>query len=212
MTDQELDLIKEEYRRLSQEINSALAHRLQIIQFGLLFVGVLVGYALDQSPSPMIPTFLIPGACLMILLLWASEVRRARRASWYLFGLERRVNDILQARVLRWEGDIRERRWHQLSLYRLHYYVIAGFFITIAQIEAIYGASIFPKWNENDLFRIGWPLFLGILMASTVGYYVVVHLPKYDFPDKNWPNAIEDRPATKSRKKQHIKKSDLHMS
>jgi hypothetical protein len=95
MTSEELELIKEEYKRLSQEINSALSHRIQIVQFGLTFTGVLVGFALqytDPLSSGLVWALMITIACLMILYLWLSGVGRARRASWYMFGLERRVN------------------------------------------------------------------------------------------------------------------------
>jgi hypothetical protein len=77
MTNQELEFIKEEYRRLSQEIDSALTHRLQIIQFGLAFVGILVGYALESN-DPIVLTFMIPAACFMIFRSKKSKLVSVR--------------------------------------------------------------------------------------------------------------------------------------
>ena len=99
----ELELIKEEYKRLSQEISGTFNHRLQIIQFGLAFVGIMIGLALESKEpitALMLLSIAILFACSMILSLWYSEVRRTRRASWYMFGLERRVKNKLGHRVL----------------------------------------------------------------------------------------------------------------
>jgi len=200
MTNQELELIKEEYRRLSQEINGALTHRLQIIQFGLAFVGILVGFALesnDPTAAEIVLAFMIPAACFMVLYLWLSEVRRARRASWYLFGLERRVNNELQLRALRWEEDIREQGFNPLGVFRFHYYTTASFFVFIAVFAATYGMW---KWSDMPiLLRIGWPLVFGVFIISAIGY-ILNHLPKYDFPDKSWPEKVRDKPVNIKKK------------
>lgn len=205
MTNEELELIKEEYKRLSQEIDGSLTHRLQIIQFGLAFVGILVGFALESTDpisAEIVLTFMIPAACFMVLYLWLSEVRRTRRASWYMFGLERRVNNQLQLRVLRWEEDIREQGFNPLGVFRFHYYTTASFFMFIAIFAATYGMW---KWNNIlILIRIGWPLVFGVFIISAVGY-ILYHLPKYDFPDKSWPEKMPDEPVkTKKKYKRSI--------
>lgn len=200
MTNQELELIKEEYRRLSKEIENTLTNRLQIIQFGLAFVGILVSYALgtsDSSSSTVVLSFMIPSACFMILSLWLSEVRRTRRASWYMFGLERRVNSELKIRALRWEEDIRGQGFNPLAVFRLHYYTTAYFFIIIAIFATVYGMW---KWIDMPIFlRVGWPLAFGIGIFFIVSY-ILYQLRKYDFPDKNWPKMVPDQPVKMLRK------------
>jgi hypothetical protein len=197
MTKNELELIKEEYRRLAEEISGTFTHRIQIIEFGLAFVGILIGYALkvieDNSTvaAGVVLVFMIPAACFMILSLWLSEVRRTRRASWYMFGLERRVNNELKVRALRWEEDIRGKGFNPLAVFRFHYYTTAYFFVIVAVFATIYGML---QWQDMPSYiRVGWPLLYGIGITFIVSN-ILNRLRKYDFPDKSWPETLSNKP------------------
>ena len=196
----------EEYRRLSKEIEGSLTRRLQVLEFGLALIGVMTGFGLmtaqpsshsshfvstvvgvltgsgltKDKPGPyLFLTIGVPASCFMILVLWLSEVRRTRRASWYLWGLERRIHDLLGSRVLCWEGDIRESKKQALAVFRFHYYTTAAFFILAATLEAAYGMYV---WDTMPMFiRILSPLSLLIVM-STITVYVLRRLQKYDTP------------------------------
>jgi hypothetical protein len=68
----------------------------------------------------------------------------------------------------------------------------------IAIFAAIYGMW---KWNNMPtLFRIGWPLVFRVFIISAVGY-ILYHLPKYDFPDKSWPEKMPADKPVKTKKK-----------
>lgn len=195
MTNQELELIKEEYRRLSQEIGGTLTHRHQIIQFGLVFVGVLVTFALESNDpvsAPVILTIMIPAACFMVLSLWLSELTRTRRASWYLYGLERRVNNELKYRALRWEEDIRKQ-----GLFTFHYYTTTHFFVIVAVLATAYGTW---QWIVIPaIIRVVW-LFLFVVLTTFIIRVILRRLQKYDIPDKSWPEEIPDKPLKAHRK------------
>ena len=134
---------------------------------------------------------MIPAACSMIVFLWLSEVRRTRRASWYIYGLERRVNRELGHRVLRWEEDIRGKQFHPLAVFRFHYYTTAYFFVLVAIAASLYGVQ---NWNGMpNLLRVGWPIAFGVGIILTVSYSLR-RLRMFDFPDSSWPEIIPDKP------------------
>ena len=207
MDDQELELIKEEYRRLSQEVNNALAHRLQVVQFGLALLGVLTGLALqstDRTSIIFIWAFMIPGAGFMILYLWLSEIRRARRASWYIFGLETRVNNGLRSRVLGWEGDLRRKDSDNLlAVFRGHYVTTALFFISIALLSAIYG-----MWNWYELsflYQIAWPTAFGALIVAIADHHILHYFPKFDLPNQTWFESLSEQPGKANVDKKNLR-------
>lgn len=186
---QELELMMEEYKRLSQEIDSTLTRRLQVLEFGLAIVGAVTGFGLSASSptSYLVLAIVVPASCFMVVSLWLSELRRTRRASWYMYGLERRVNSLLGCRTLCWEEDIRAHKGHVLSIFRFHYYTTAGFFVLGGALAAAYGML---RWDSIPaFFRIAWPLaFLVVLSAITI--YELRLLQRYDLPDSSWPTVM----------------------
>ncbi|MFH1382026.1 MAG: hypothetical protein ABIH70_03945 [Chloroflexota bacterium] len=208
----EVTLIMEEYKRLSDEIGRTLINRITIIGLGLAAQGAILGLTSNEL-RPISVGFIVPCVAFLTIFLWASEVRRGRRASWYLWGLERRINEKMGEYVLRWEEEIRpyassiesqlgtknqsrdKKPKKLMSLFREHYYVILGFFSIIASGSAYFGTSTLPlNWA-----RIVWSIvvFAAIFMPS---FFQIRSLEMYDYEEDGsvWPaskrSKIEGKP------------------
>jgi hypothetical protein len=186
-----VDVFMEEYKVLRDEIVQSLSSRLQILSFGLATVGVLVAGATtalsrgETRVAPIVLLVMVPAACLATEEIWYSEVRRGRRASWYLWGLERKINSQLSARALEWEGGLRGRV-PQLQIFSLHYWYVIGFFSLIGLVSVVLGVKFYTdKRCYLALFAITWTLvgvvpFIPALLA----------LNKFDRENTKWPTAV----------------------
>jgi hypothetical protein len=184
-----VDIMREEYKRLSDEVGKSLTNRFTVLGFGLAAVGVLLGFAVkgfenSQIELPAVALgLMVPGTCFLTLFVWASEVRRGRRASWYLWGLERRINGEMKQRLLRWEEDIRKPAHPLLVLFRGHYYVIVAFFATVGTASAVFGARAL-RWDWCCV--ILWAgLMLALIVVPLTPY--LRRLADFDNPDSTWP-------------------------
>jgi HAD superfamily hydrolase (TIGR01509 family) len=188
-----LDLMTEEYKHLTDEIERALGNRLTILGLGLATIGVILGFAVKafQENNTALPStalaVMVPGAAFMTVFLWMSEIRRGRRASWYVWGLERRINRELCRRVLRWEEAIRPPEEHRLlALFREHYYITVSFFLIAASVSAFFGAC---GWGFSLCMSLLW----GAAIALIMGLAFVPDLrrfPEFDKPGEEWPAKV----------------------
>jgi hypothetical protein len=148
-----VSVMLKEYELLRAEVMGTLTHRLQVWSFGAGATGVLLAGALtaiSEAQNAMIGTIqimagivmalLVPLLCLAVLHTWLSEVRRGRRASWYLWGLERRVNDSLGSRVLGWQEDLRHSGCEQMRILRSYHVSTILFFSATGFLSASGGA------------------------------------------------------------------------
>lgn len=198
-------IMLEEYKRLSDEVGKSLTNRFTVLGFGLAAVGVLLGFGVNavyDSPIKLtvVPntyflniklpaialSLMVPGTCFLTLFVWASEVRRARRASWYLWGLERRINHEMKQRLLRWEQDIRIPANPLLSLFRGHYYVIVAFFALVGTASAALGAHALGLDWWSAIF---WAAFILALIVVPLTPYLW-RLIDFDEPDSTWPASL----------------------
>ena len=182
--------IMEEYKRLYDEIGRTMVNRLTIIGFGLAAIGVLLGFAVKDLQGDItilgsvILGIMVPATAFMTVFLWSSEVRRGRRASWYIWWLERRINKEMNRRVLRWEEDIRPPEANPLlRLFRGHYYIITIFFTVVGGFSAYFGAM---AWKWNIWFSLVWAI---VITGSMLAVFVplICGLSKYDKPDEKFP-------------------------
>ena len=189
MTVDPVDIMREEYKRLSDEVGKSLTNRITVLGVGLAAVGVLLGFAVKGSENSQLELpavalgLMVPGTCFLTLFIWASEVRRGRRASWYLWGLERRINSQMNQRLLRWEEDIRKPANPLLALFRGHYYVISTFFAIVGTTSGAFGARAF-SWDWCGV------IFWAALMLALIVFPLVPYLRKltdFDNPDSKWP-------------------------
>jgi len=185
----------EEYKSLRDEISKTLVNRLTIISLGLVAVGALIGFAAKNPDgestiiSALVLGIMVPATAFMAVFLWISEVRRGRRASWYLWGLERRINKELGKRVLRWEEDIRPPEASKLlRLFRGHYYVIILFFTVIGGGSAYFGSVAL---NLSTCLSFLWA---AAVTAAMLAIFIpeCIRLSGYDKPDSNWPERLTD--------------------
>ncbi len=110
--DLKLDVLLEEYRNLRAEINQALANSVNIMAFGLATIGIMVGSAVESNNSLIsfyLLSVMVPMLSMAILLMWFSEQLRVSRASYYLTGIESRIDAIAGSEVLlNWERWLRK--------------------------------------------------------------------------------------------------------
>jgi hypothetical protein len=135
-------LALEEYRALRAEIILCLERRITILSYGLTAIGVLVAAAINAfgprqsmgtnppSTSPIVLSLgevilliVLPTTAFYVLWIWFAETRRVRRASQYLYGLERDINTLVGKCILRWEHSLRPERW-----FNRHYWITFLFF------------------------------------------------------------------------------------
>jgi hypothetical protein len=159
-----------EYEALRAEIIVALSHRLQIWSFGSTAVAALIAGALtadDTAVWPMVMAFIVPTLCVAIYRTWLTEVGRGRRASWYLWGLERRVNAKLGVRVLSWEEQLRSPRNPQMVLLRGHFLLTLLFFGVTAAASAATGARALLKAQPG---MQGWLLWATAMLWGLLAF------------------------------------------
>jgi hypothetical protein len=184
-----VNVMLEEYKRLSDEIGKTLTNRLTIIGLGVTAIGV-VFVSVTKATTGMQPDLpglalytVVPAISFLVIHMWLSEVRRGRRASWYIWSLERKINAKLQEDVLAWERDIRNATEPILSVYRSHYYVTVAFFLLVAFLSM-----------ALDLSSHGWSLCHALLLACGVAAVIfffwlpdLIRLRKYDREGTQWP-------------------------
>ena len=175
MADYVLETMLTEYRSLRAEILECLTNRLRIISFGLATVGVLTVSALGafersyKQVASLLLAVMIPLSCLLIQIVWLSEIRRGRRASFYLRWLESRVNRHLNSQALLWEG-------------------IAFFFSVGCCISAGLGAYVFI---ERKIDAVLWATVFALIQAFRF-IPMIKQLHRYDAP---WPSGAMESVA-----------------
>jgi len=114
-------------------------------------------------------------ASLFVLRVWLAETRRARRASYYIGGLELNLKNLKQP-YLRWEHWIRKGEG-QRGLFFDHYSTIVNWFFGVATV-ALVGAFIFV-WRSRSYFGTGMvnlSLFWGYVFVIGVTAGSLVYL------------------------------------
>jgi hypothetical protein len=132
-TEKKIAVIMDEYRALRDEVIQTKASRNAILSLGFATLGVFVlataqlligSGALLQltagqrplSSASSLPfcmlTFVIPGWCLLLLVLSLAEEERMKRVGRYLKQLEADLNRMAGAVLLNWEHWLVQRRRH----------------------------------------------------------------------------------------------------
>lgn len=173
----------EEYKALRNEIILCLERRVTLLSYGLTAVGVLTAAGVaaltgpnnNEGAASVVFLIGVPLSAIFVLEIWFAETRRLRRASYYIYGLERSVNSLLPngARGLRWEQGIRpnpaDGRLRSSGHFADHYKTISMFFVSVAAIASIFGVhtliQIVPT-AKNISTEIQW------LAAFTIGSFV----------------------------------------
>jgi hypothetical protein len=117
----------EEYKTLRTEILNSIDARFKILAFGIGALAVVLAFTVkavadrEYKIAPAVSLIVIPLLAWVTFHTWVAEVRRGRRASWYLMALERRINKDEGQEVLMWHNIIREGH-SLLRVYRDHYW------------------------------------------------------------------------------------------
>jgi|GEM_PF-4359062 len=147
MNQQVVNIVLEEYKALRAEVLLCLERRVTIISFGLTAIAVLATAGVTAlnyeitSAAVLILAVLVPGTSAYVLALWLAETHRARRASHYLWRIERKLEKALECRSLEWEGLLRQKKGIY-ALFRVHYYSTVGWFTFVLFVSAWAGLYI----------------------------------------------------------------------
>lgn len=186
LSDKRVDLLMKEYDALRAEIGSALSFRLQVWSYGSAALGILAAGALAADGSHTaevgwVLCFVLPALSFAVFHTWLSEVMRGRRASCHLWGVERHVNALVGARVLRWEEDLRDPPRVQARLFRGHYLSTLVWFGTVAVYGAFRGAGL--------IFGQGWLQRVWILIVAATFLFARfrIRFSQWDEPAETWP-------------------------
>jgi hypothetical protein len=103
----------EQYRALRAEILRAMEEGNQVMSFGLATIGVITSASLGIKESAVgyiIFSILLPCLTSLILSLWFASQERIARASYFLSGIEERLNDLHDiGSMVTWEIWLRNR-------------------------------------------------------------------------------------------------------
>lgn len=172
-----VEIIMEEYKALRAEIILCLQQRVTILSYGLATIGLLVGAVVAalnvnyKISAGIIAGLGIPIASLFVLNVWLAETRRVRRASWYNWAIELRLEKELGRKTLVWEQKI--RKIGDKGLFFEHYYVIVSFFHAAALLSVVWGFILF--WQSKSRFDAYFP-WVSILATVLVVVLLLWHL------------------------------------
>jgi hypothetical protein len=168
-----IDVMIEEYKALRDEVVRTPSQRLQILSIGIASAAVLFAASINSiavGNAHIVPglalLLVIPSVCWASLDTWIAEATRGRRASFYLWGIERRINRALGERVLAWEEELRKRDDPQMYMFRGHYWHVWTVFTAIAAISAAVGG-----------YNIGTAICVGALSGSRIWQIVCASVP-----------------------------------
>jgi hypothetical protein len=195
-----LQVMMEEFKALRGEILQTLTLRIQIISFGLATIGVLLAgainaIALASQPrqwlvdrvAGLIMVLVVPFLCLVVEHVWLSEVKRGRRASWYLMVFEKEINRLLPGPGLSWEGSLRGQ-CPQMKLFKTHYQYVLGLFSLTALASLCFG---WYSLSPSALWKTALSLWTAIVLWESLRLYVKTkQLAIFDQEYKNpnpWP-------------------------
>ncbi len=208
-----LDVMMEEYKALRDEVVKTPSQRIQIFSLGMASAAVVVAGAVNAiavGHARLLPglvlLLMVPLICWAALHSWMSEATRGRRASFYLRGIERRVNDILTARALGWEEDLRKSRDTQMMyMFRGHYWYVWGVFSLTALASGAIG-GLYTAWDLSEhLCRtrscfcntVAWRVIGAVVPSLLLGIGTgVLYVPRilefklWDQESDSWPAAI----------------------
>jgi hypothetical protein len=187
---QELDLVKQEYQQVRQEIVQAMNNGNQIMTFGLATMGVIL-YGLADSKntalSYWILSLFLPMLAFLVLFMWFSEQLRLARASYFLTGCEKKIAVITGVKgLMEWECWLRDSAKSATGSNRhfpgAEYSAIAIFVLLIIGSQVIgffVGAAVSPK--------------LRIWILCATGTLTVTVLGRFTAKVKDWRTRLDSR-------------------
>jgi hypothetical protein len=184
-----LQFTVQEYIQIKQENLVCIQSMQGTLQFGFTALSILVASVTqiwrdDVYVSAVVLLFVAPVVCLLITRVWAAEVVRLGRASYFLWQLEIELNHYFSAMAsaapkasgqtalnmidtLHWEGWVRGgNRWGRNILMKRNYRSILGFLIGLSCVSAASGLArlvVVPEPNWYVIAGAGvWVLILAI--------------------------------------------------
>ncbi len=189
-----INLLLEEYRSLREEVLRAISARFQILSLGLAGVALLAAHSVralaggDHEYAPVVLFLLVPVICIATFYTWYSEMRRARRASWYLWGIERGLNSKCGLGIFSWEQDLR-KGMRIAHVFRKHYYANAVLFAAIPSICIYLGLMGCGK--RSLICILG--LVISVIVFISFMFYKCYELKKFDQPSSQWPPEVKTK-------------------
>lgn len=98
-----IDILLAEYQSVRADVSQAMQMQTAIIAMGVGGIIALMG----KGNYSRLRWLGISVVSLLTLILREREKIRWKRGSWYMWGLERKINYLAQARVMEWEHSLR---------------------------------------------------------------------------------------------------------
>lgn len=109
-THRALDAMLAEYQTIRQESLESIGHRMTVMNFTFVTLGVIISGLLTRKVSDLlaglIAVLFVPQIAKAALLIWLGEYQRSRRAGKWLAVLEQRINEAVDTDALGWESKL----------------------------------------------------------------------------------------------------------
>jgi len=136
-----IEIMLKQYTLLRTEMMQSLQSQINILQFGLASVGVLIGAGIANWKTSdfylpfVVFLLIIPTICYIVLAVWSGELMRMMRAGVFNADLEMKINALSKQKdLLNWENWLRRRdkkpttpqiTWSYLAIILLFFFVAA---------------------------------------------------------------------------------------
>jgi hypothetical protein len=177
-----ITIVMDEYRALRAEVIRTKASRIAILNLGFATLGVfvlataqllgasgLIGRVSEPAPgasNTFLPfcmlAFILPGWCILLLVLSTAEEERMRRVGRYLSRLEGKVNAMARRGLLGWE------HWlvHDGQHFGYSSIVVMAALVAMAS-GSLSLACRLAFWNP---LRMTWFCLMAAVVLSTAGW------------------------------------------
>lgn len=198
-----IPIMLEEYRALRAEILQTISERFRILAFGLAGMGVLIVFGgglfstlADDSTYAVVVgadirtwvlAVVVPLVAILVYVSWLSEVQRGRRASQYLWGVERTINALSGKILHHWEESIRLRKSAVGGLFTGHYWFTGGAIGLIAAVSSYFGKEMYD--GASVTLEVVW--WVGCAVWGIAVFYWNQKFERFDQELEGWPESLD---------------------
>lgn len=163
-----------EYKTLRDEVHVTMDNRNQVLSFGMVAIGLVIGGALSfEEKAPQATMWalsaVVPLLAVFVLALWLAERARMMRASKHLVEVEAKINTIFGEPLLTWEANRRSSRDRSDDAIDSLWWVAVPF-AAILSAAPIAGFQITHQRFESYWYNtVPWGLVVWVCLVAVFG-------------------------------------------